>query len=203
VQVVLTEDPSWTTALTELANAGVHVRVLASDQLYIHAKVICADCSNRAGTVFIGSENFSTSSLSYNRELGVITTSLPAVEAVRSAVTADFAIGHAVGSAPSSVPVPSISRATGVAITSFENSIAPGDEDMLSAHSNRAGDSCSLSVRLPSGYASASRGLGAATATQSGDVTWQWEIGPSTRGGTATATVSCSAGTTSRTFTIT
>jgi hypothetical protein len=175
--------------------------VLASDQIYIHAKVICADCSTRAGTVFIGSENFSTSSLSYNRELGVITTSLPAIQAVRSAVSSDFAIGRAVG-APTST-APSARGASGVTITSFESTVAPGQEDMLSAHSNLADDSCALSVRLPSGYASESRGLGAATANQSGDVTWQWEIGPSTRAGTATASLSCKAGSTERSFTIT
>ena len=201
VTVVLTEDPSWTTALTELAKAGDHVRVLTSDQIYIHAKVICADCSARAGTVFIGSENFSTSSLSYNRELGVITTSLPAIRAVRSAVTSDFAIGRAVGAQTSTAP--SAHGASAVTITSFKSTIAPGEEDTLAAHTNLADDSCALSVRLPSGYASESRGLGAATADQSGNVTWQWEIGPSTRGGTATASVSCKAGSTERSFTIT
>ena len=86
VEVVMTEDPEWTAALERLASAGVHVHVLGESQIYIHSKVICADCTATSGTVFIGSENFSTSSLSYNRELGVITSTPAAVRAVRAAV---------------------------------------------------------------------------------------------------------------------
>jgi cardiolipin synthase len=201
VEVVLTEDASWSAALAELAGAGDHVRLLTSAQTYIHAKVICVDCSVESGTVFIGSENFSTSSLSYNRELGVVTNSIAAVRAVRAAVSSDFAVGTALGApAKAEPPTPG---GSGVTITSFEGAIAPGAEDSLVAHSSRAGDACSLSVRLPSGYASESRGLGAATANQSGNVAWQWEIGPSTRAGTATASITCGAGSIERSFTIT
>jgi phosphatidylserine/phosphatidylglycerophosphate/cardiolipin synthase-like enzyme len=72
----------------------VRVSTLGSSQIYIHAKVICADCSASGGTVFIGSENFSTSSLEYNRELGVLSASRAAVSAVEGAVDADYAIGR-------------------------------------------------------------------------------------------------------------
>jgi cardiolipin synthase len=93
VKVVMTYSSEWSSALSALAHAGVHVSVLNSSQVYIHAKVICVDCSAGTGTVFIGSENFSTSSLSYNRELGVVTTSLNAIHAVISAVDSDYATG--------------------------------------------------------------------------------------------------------------
>lgn len=93
VKVVMTYSSEWSSALNALTRAGVHVSVLNSSQVYIHAKVICVDCRASAGTVFIGSENFSTSSLSYNRELGVVTTSLNAVHAVRGAVDSDYATG--------------------------------------------------------------------------------------------------------------
>lgn len=93
VDVVMTQDSQWTPALRALASDRVHVRTLNSSEVYIHAKVICADCSARAGTVFVGSENFSISSLSYNRELGVVTHSLVAVTAVAQAVRSDFAVG--------------------------------------------------------------------------------------------------------------
>ena len=96
VELVMTQDSQWTAVLRTLARAGVHVRTLNSSQVYIHAKVLCADCTSRAGTVFVGSENFSTSSLSYNRELGVVSQSLVAVRAVANAVRADFASGSAV-----------------------------------------------------------------------------------------------------------
>jgi phosphatidylserine/phosphatidylglycerophosphate/cardiolipin synthase-like enzyme len=89
----MTYDSSWKAALTQLEGAGVHVHVLNSSQLYIHAKAICVDCEVSGGTVFIGSENFSTSSLSYNRELGVVTDTPKAVDAVMDAVNSDYAVG--------------------------------------------------------------------------------------------------------------
>jgi cardiolipin synthase A/B len=203
VEVVMTEDSEWTVALEHLANAGVHVHTLNESQIYIHAKVICADCTATSGTVFIGSENFSTSSLSYNRELGVITSTPSAVRAVRTAVSSDYASGTSIRtttSMPTTAPVPTSGR--GVAITSVVATVRPGDYESLSAHSTRADNSCSLSVVLPSGYASESSGLGHAVANADGNVTWSWRIGSSTDPGTATATVTCAAGHASRTFTI-
>jgi phosphatidylserine/phosphatidylglycerophosphate/cardiolipin synthase-like enzyme len=94
VKVVMTSSSEWASALAGLERAGVHVSTLNSSQVYIHAKVICVDCSAASGVVFIGSENFSTSSLSYNRELGVVTTSLNAIHAVESAVESDYAMGR-------------------------------------------------------------------------------------------------------------
>ncbi|MFZ0767903.1 MAG: phospholipase D-like domain-containing protein [Acidimicrobiales bacterium] len=93
VKVVMTYSSEWSSALKGLERAGVHVSTLGPSQLYIHAKVICADCTSSGGMVFIGSENFSTSSLTYNRELGVVTTSPIAVRAVEIAVNADYATG--------------------------------------------------------------------------------------------------------------
>ncbi len=58
VEVTMTEDSEWTSALDRLVVSGVHVRLLSESQIYIHAKVICADCVGDAGTVFLGSENF-------------------------------------------------------------------------------------------------------------------------------------------------
>lgn len=95
VEVVMTYDSEWHSALSELARAGVHVRTLSESQVYIHAKVICADCTASNGTVFVGSENFSTSSLDYNRELGIITAASAVVNTVRSTVEGDYAQGTA------------------------------------------------------------------------------------------------------------
>jgi len=96
VEVVMTKDSQWSPALRQLARAGVHARTLDSSQVYVHAKVICADCGPRGGTLFVGSENFSTSSLSYNRELGVVTRSPQTVAAVAHVVRSDFASGSVV-----------------------------------------------------------------------------------------------------------
>jgi cardiolipin synthase len=93
VKVVMTYSSDWASALKSLESSGVNVSTLDSSEVYVHAKVICADCTNASGTVFIGSENFSTASLSYNRELGVVTTTLSAVRAVAAAVNADYATG--------------------------------------------------------------------------------------------------------------
>ncbi|MGC2484981.1 MAG: phospholipase D-like domain-containing protein [Acidimicrobiales bacterium] len=198
VEVAMTEDSEWTGALSRLAAAGVHVRLLSESQIYIHAKVICVDCVGDAGTVFVGSENFSTASLSYNRELGVITTSGTAVGAVRRAVDADFAQGTPLR-APSTTPITS---SAGVTITSIVSSVRPGSYETLSAHASRANEICTLSVVLPSGYASEASGLGSAATNAAGNVTWNWRIGTSTDPGTARATVACASGTTARTFTI-
>jgi phosphatidylserine/phosphatidylglycerophosphate/cardiolipin synthase-like enzyme len=196
VKVVMTESASWSSALEQLARDGVHVRVLSSSQVYIHAKVICADCSASAGTVFIGSENFSTSSLSYNRELGVITTTPLAIRAVVIALNSDYAQGSPVAAATTSTGTGTL------VVTSFESSISPGDEDSLSVHSPRPNDSCTLVVTLPSGYTSESHGLGTTQANSSGNATWTWEIGPSTDPGTARASITCGAGSLQRTFSI-
>lgn len=201
VDVVMTEDPEWTAALGRLASSGVHVRLLGESQVYIHAKVICADCTTTSGTVFIGSENFSTSSLVYNRELGVITATPVAVQAVLAAVGSDYAIGTPVHSPTTTTSV--VPSGHGVTITSIIASIGAGGYESLSAHSAKGGDSCSLSVTLPSGYSSESEGLGHATADAAGNVSWHWRIGTSTDPGTATAAVTCTAGSTSRSFSIT
>lgn len=93
VEVVMTYDSEWHDALSQLAQSGVHVHVLTSNQVYIHAKVICADCTAGGGTVFVGSENFSTSSLSYNRELGIVTSAASVTRIIATTVLTDYAQG--------------------------------------------------------------------------------------------------------------
>ena len=76
VTLVMTYSSEWTSAFNDLKDAGVHVRVDHGESpVYIHAKAICADCATPHGRAFIGSQNFSTSSLTYNRELGIVTNS--------------------------------------------------------------------------------------------------------------------------------
>ena len=100
VEVVMTYSGSWATAFQKLAAAGVHVRIYApSAPLYIHAKMILAD----GATAFVGSENFSPTSLEKNRELGIM-LSAPAVVQPLSATFQDDWAGatpFAGGSGPS------------------------------------------------------------------------------------------------------
>ena len=67
VTVVMISDSEWDSAFSQLQSAGVHVELYpdTSSALYIHAKVIDVDSAK----VFLGSENLSTASLDYNREL--------------------------------------------------------------------------------------------------------------------------------------
>lgn len=90
VQVVMTDDPEWHTAFDELSQAGVAVFTYTEDApLYVHAKAIVAD-SARA---FVGSENFSASSMDDNRELGLITSDAAVVGPLASRLDADAAGG--------------------------------------------------------------------------------------------------------------
>ncbi|MGC1419719.1 MAG: phospholipase D-like domain-containing protein [Acidimicrobiales bacterium] len=93
VKVVMTYDAEWHDALGQLAKAGVHVRVLSTAQVYIHAKVICVDCNLGTATAFVGSENFSTSSLDYNRELGIITRAVAVTHSLWAIVLGDYSQG--------------------------------------------------------------------------------------------------------------
>ncbi|MGD0393599.1 MAG: phospholipase D-like domain-containing protein, partial [Acidimicrobiales bacterium] len=84
-------------AFNQLVDAGVKVSTYPSDgSLYIHAKAVVAD----GASLFLGSQNFSESSLDYNRELGIITSDPALVGAVSQTVSADFA-----GATPFEVPV--------------------------------------------------------------------------------------------------
>jgi cardiolipin synthase len=93
VKVVMTADSEWDSAFSQLAKAGVHVRLYAdSDKdLYIHAKAVVADVGRSDQQLFVGSENFSKASLDYNRELGLRTTSKAVVATINATLAADYA----------------------------------------------------------------------------------------------------------------
>ena len=109
-------DPMITSALTSAKSAGLKVRVVLADNSppasqaaavsslkaagipvvsvhspYIHAKAIVVD----GASMYIGSENFTTGSLQYNRELGIVTSTAAAVSKVASTIATDFAAGTA------------------------------------------------------------------------------------------------------------
>ncbi len=107
-------DTSIVAALTKAAKAGMRVRlvvadgntnanqsqaiasvklagvtVVATSTPYIHAKAIVVD----GARAYVGSENFSTGSLVYNRELGVLVGEPAEVAKVANAIQSDFAAG--------------------------------------------------------------------------------------------------------------
>jgi phosphatidylserine/phosphatidylglycerophosphate/cardiolipin synthase-like enzyme len=89
VQVDMTYATNWKPQFTQLENAGVEVRTFASSSksIYIHAKMILADNAR----VFLGSENFSDTSLNKNRELGLVLTSAVILEQLNGIFDADWA----------------------------------------------------------------------------------------------------------------
>ncbi len=95
VEVVMTAESSWDSAFKKLVRAGVHVRTYANSStvLYIHAKAVVADAGRRDQDVFVGSENFSTASLDYNRELGIRTSNAAVISVISATIAADYAGG--------------------------------------------------------------------------------------------------------------
>jgi cardiolipin synthase len=74
VRVVMTYSSDWAHAFAALTAAGVKVRTYSEDApLYIHAKLMVT-----RSEAFLGSQNFSSTSLQANRELG-ITLSAPGI----------------------------------------------------------------------------------------------------------------------------
>jgi phosphatidylserine/phosphatidylglycerophosphate/cardiolipin synthase-like enzyme len=71
----MTYDSSYDSNFSKLEAGGVDIHLYPDDPsaLYIHAKVIVVDAGTASGKAFVGSENFSTASMSYNRELGIVT----------------------------------------------------------------------------------------------------------------------------------
>jgi phosphatidylserine/phosphatidylglycerophosphate/cardiolipin synthase-like enzyme len=99
VKVVMTADSEWDSALRALARAGVHVRLFADSgkALYIHAKAVVADAGRADEQAFVGSENFSTASLDYNRELGIRTGNRAVISVISATLATDYAAAKSSG----------------------------------------------------------------------------------------------------------
>jgi cardiolipin synthase A/B len=95
VKITMTANSEWDSAFRALVKAGAHVRTYkdSSSVLYIHAKAVVADAGLAGEQMFVGSENFSTASLRYNRELGIRTTNKSVISAVAAVLSADYAGG--------------------------------------------------------------------------------------------------------------
>ncbi|MGA7420666.1 MAG: phospholipase D-like domain-containing protein [Acidimicrobiales bacterium] len=88
VEVLMTYQPSWVPNFDSLATAGARVHVLHGEHpVYVHAKMIWVDGQR----VFLGSENLSTASLAWNRELGLISTDPAIVRATEQTFERDAA----------------------------------------------------------------------------------------------------------------
>ena len=96
VRIVMTADSEYTSALRSLAAAGVRVRLYpnSASALYIHAKLVVAD----GARAFVGSQNFSTASLQYNRELGLLSADPVVIAPLEATFNGDFAGAAALAS---------------------------------------------------------------------------------------------------------
>ena len=89
------EDGEYDSAYTKLARAGIHISYYSSPTgFYIHGKVIEADYGTGHARMFVGSENFSRTSLEDNRELGLIISDSAVLSAMARTFAADFRNGH-------------------------------------------------------------------------------------------------------------
>ena len=70
-----------------IARAGAEVRLL--EKPYVHAKIVLVDRK----TVFVGSENFTATSLDQNRELGLLVASSATLERIQVAFEKDWGSG--------------------------------------------------------------------------------------------------------------
>ena len=89
------ESGQYDRAFARLARAGVHISYYSSPAgFYIHGKVIEADFGTPRARIFIGSENFSGTSLNDNRELGLIISDHSVMSAIASTFASDFRNGQ-------------------------------------------------------------------------------------------------------------
>lgn len=96
VTVCMTNDDNdYETEFEALTKAGVKISTYPDNDtaLYIHAKVILADYNTSSAQAFVGSENFSTASLTENRELGLVTTNAAILTKLDTTIASDYAGG--------------------------------------------------------------------------------------------------------------
>ena len=90
----MTYSAEWRSAFQRLIAAGAAVHVFHGEHpVYIHAKALCVDCTTGArgtGTVVVGSQNLSYSSLAFNRELSIRTAARALVSPIDAVLRADF-----------------------------------------------------------------------------------------------------------------
>ena len=85
---------AYTATLNSLKSAGAKIAVYTSNKgYYIHAKTVLADYGTAGAKLFLGSENFSTPSLTENRELGLIFSDAACMTGVYTAISKDFTNG--------------------------------------------------------------------------------------------------------------
>ena len=89
--VMTNDDNDYASEFETLTKAGVKVYTYPdnSTALYIHAKAIVADYNYTTAIGYVGSINFSTASMTENRELGVYVSSTSVLSSLYNTIVAD------------------------------------------------------------------------------------------------------------------
>jgi cardiolipin synthase A/B len=96
VTIVMTNDDNdYASEFDDLAAAGANISTYPDNttSLYIHAKAIVADYGTSNAVAFVGSENFSSASLTKNRELGMTTTNASILQQLETTMSSDYSGG--------------------------------------------------------------------------------------------------------------
>ncbi|MGH8987604.1 MAG: phospholipase D-like domain-containing protein, partial [Acidimicrobiales bacterium] len=140
VHLVMNDTAKYAGAFDELASAGGKVGTYPGDPgLYIHAKAVVADAGTSSAEAFIGSQNFSSTSLHDNRELGLTTRNTAIVRELAAVLERDYA-GSTVWNSPSAPR----SSASCTATASPANDGYAGDYDVY-VHSNQPNSEATVS----------------------------------------------------------
>jgi phosphatidylserine/phosphatidylglycerophosphate/cardiolipin synthase-like enzyme len=98
-RIVMTRSSEWNTAFQAVTKAGcvVHVFPDSATALYIHEKLILDDPATAHESLLVGSQNASVTSLTKNRELGILLTGQDGGGGAIAAASAtfDFDFSHA------------------------------------------------------------------------------------------------------------
>jgi cardiolipin synthase len=89
VEIVMTYESDWKSALAKLSGCGAQVRLYHGQSYYIHAKLLLVD----GAKALVSSQNLSTTSLDYNRELGIEVTNAGIVGQLERDFASDFTGG--------------------------------------------------------------------------------------------------------------
>ena len=92
VKIAMTDTGSYHTTFSalEAAGCGVHTGANSTSVLYIHAKAIVADLGTPQAMTYMGSINFSTNSLTKNRELGLYINDPNIQQTLSNTILADY-----------------------------------------------------------------------------------------------------------------
>jgi cardiolipin synthase A/B len=170
-RVVMTRSSEWDSAFQAITRAGclVHLFPDSSTALYIHEKLILDDQATARESMLIGSQNASITSLTRNRELGILLTRADGgADAVATAsATFDSDFGHASswtlpkpkptptpGPTPTPTPGPKPTPTNCYPKTSSGNCYEPGEYCSNADHgmSGVAGDGATIICENSNGW---------------------------------------------------